>query len=221
MTAKSAALYRASAIEKPRLRGRLHAVCSVLAVPAAIVLVALGDTLAERFAAGVFGFGMFFMFYASALFHRTDFDDHGWYRFRRIDHTAIFLCIATGATPFGMLSLEGWAQKALLLSAWLGIAGGLTMRWLTFDPPYGLMNTTYIAVSWASVVTFPQLWDALGPGGGSLVIAGGVLYTIGALIVGSRWPDPWPTTFGYHEIWHVLVTVAISLHYLAVAIYVL
>ncbi|MFV2039164.1 MAG: hemolysin III family protein, partial [Acidimicrobiales bacterium] len=204
---------RLSAIDRPRFRGVLHFWCFVVSVPIGVALVISAPTSRAVFAAAVFAFGTSMMFGISALFHRTTFDDHGWFRFRRLDHMGIYLAIAGGYTAFGLLALDGWQGKLLLIVGWTGAALGICLRFLLFKPPVGMMNTLFISLGWLAALTLPELWGSLGLGWLALTAAGGVVYTLGALVVGARWPNPWPRTFGYHEIWHVMVAVAAAMHY--------
>ncbi len=202
---------------RPHWRGRLHTWCFAASVPAGIALVASAPTGRGAFAGAVFAYGIAMMFGVSALFHRTAFDAHGWHRFRRLDHMAIYLCIAGGFTPFGMIALDGWSARAFLAVGWCGAALGMVLRFLPFRPPYGMMNALFLTLGWAAVLVLPELWDNVGHGWMVLVVAGGLVYTLGALVVGARWPDPWPDSFGYHEVWHAMVAMAAILHYLVVA----
>ena len=119
---------RQRAIDRPRFRGVLHSWCFFLSLPVALVLVCTAPTARSAFAAFAFGFGISVMLGISALFHRTDFDDRQWLRFRRLDHVGIYFCIAGGYTPIGMLVVDGWLQKTLLISAWAGVALGALLR---------------------------------------------------------------------------------------------
>jgi hemolysin III len=212
---------RARAVNPPRFRGVLHSWCFFLSLPAGALLAVAASGSGPTFAALAFAFGVSAMFGISALFHRTDFDDRGWFRFRRIDHVGIYFCIAGSYTPFGMLVVEGWTGRLMLVAGWGGAALGTVLRFLPFEPPYGVMNALFITLGWVSVLAFPHLWRGLDlPWLGALVL-GGLLYTGGAIIVGVRRPDPWPEVFGYHEIWHACVAVAVTLHYLVVAFAVL
>ena len=213
----STELARQSALDPPKYRGVLHTWCLFASVPVGVLVVLSASDGRSRFAAAIFAFGIFSMFGASTLMHRTRFDDHSWHRFRRIDHMGIYLCIAGGYTPFGMLAADGWQQNLLLIGGWVGAAAGITMRFLPFKPPYGLMNTTFITLGWVAVLAGPELWRNLGAGWMIVTLIGGGFYTVGAFVVGARWPDPDPKTFGYHEIWHTMVLIAASLHYVVVA----
>ena len=129
----------------------------------------------------------------------------------------IYLCIAGGYTPIGMIAVDGWVQKTLLITAWVSVALGTTIRFLPFDPPYGFMNSLFLSMGWVAVLAIPQLLDFLEFEWILLLAIGGLLYTCGAFVVGLRRPDPWPETFGYHEIWHAMVVAAATLHYCVMA----
>ena len=214
---ESLLVVRERAINRPKYRGVLHSYCFFLSIPVGLILIVTAPSARTAFAAFAFAFGVSSMLGISALFHRTEFTDREWMRFRRLDHIGIYLCIAGGYTPIGMLAVDGWAQKTLLITAWVGLGIGATLRFLPFDPPYGLMNALFLSMGWVSVVAIPQLWDFLELRWIILLATGGMLYTLGAFIVGLRKPDPWPDIFGYHEIWHLMVVAAASLHYCVMA----
>mgnify|MGYP001238110304 FL=1 len=214
---ESLRVVRERAVNRPKYRGVLHSYCFFLSIPVGLILIVTAPSARTAFAAFAFAFGVSSMLGISALFHRTEFTDREWMRFRRLDHIGIYLCIAGGYTPIGMLAVDGWAQKTLLITAWVGLGIGATLRFLPFDPPYGLMNALFLSMGWVSVVAIPQLWDFLELRWIILLAIGGMLYTLGAFIVGLRKPDPWPDIFGYHEIWHLMVVAAASLHYCVMA----
>lgn len=213
--------YRVAALARPRYRGVLHSWAFVASLPAAVLLVLSAPTGPARFGAAVFAFCISLMFGTSALFHRLDYTDEGWHAMRRLDHLAITLCIAGGYTPIAVAAVDGWQREVLLLAGWGGAALGIIARWLVTHPPRGMMNTLFIVLGWVSVICLPAIHQGIGTTGMVLIGIGGALYTTGALVVGARWPDPWPATFGYHEIWHVFVTVAVAFHYAAMGWYVL
>lgn len=208
---------RRRAVARPRFRGVLHTWFFFGSVIAGVVLVATAPTGRAAFAGFAFAYGSSMMFGISALFHRTEFTDHAWMRFRRLDHVGIYLCIAGGYTPFGMLATDGWAQYTLLIAGWGGAAVGTALRFMPFDPPYGMMNALFITLGWASVLAFPQMWESIDHGWIFVLVLGGLLYTGGAIVLGLRRPDPWPDVFGYHEIWHLCVALAVTLHFCVVA----
>ena len=208
---------RQRALDRPRFRGVLHSWCFFLSIPVALLLISTAPSARSAFAAFAFSFGISAMLGISALFHRTVFDDRQWMRFRRLDHVGIYFCIAGGYTPIAMLVVDGWLQKTLLISAWVGVALGALLRFLPFEPPYGLMNALFLTLGWVAVLALPRLWETLERPWMILLGIGGLLYTFGAFIVGIRKPDPWPDIFGYHEIWHLMVVTAAALHYVVMA----
>ena len=174
---ESLLIVRERAINRPKYRGVLHSYCFFLSIPIGLILIITAPTARTSFAAFTFAFGISSMLGISALFHRTEFTDRGWMRFRRLDHIGIYLCIAGGSTPIGMLAVDGWVQKTLLITAWVGLGIGATLRFLPFDPPYGLMNALFLSMGWVSVVAIPQLWDFLELRWIILLAIGGMLYT--------------------------------------------
>ena len=135
---------------------------------------------------------------------------------RRIDHSTIFVFIAASYTPVALLVLQGPLQWVILIVAWTGAVAGVTFSLGWINAPRGLIAGSYLALGWVAVITIPQLLDRLGLVPLILLGSCGVLYSIGALVYARRWPDPWPRTFGFHEIFHALVIAAASLHCVAV-----
>lgn len=212
--------YRLRARDRPRYRGVSHGIAFAMSVPVGMAATASAGSVRAGVATGVFAFTVSLMFGTSALFHLPSYDDDGWFRMRRVDHTAIFLLIAGTITPIAMLAVDGRPRTLLLVGTWLAVSVGIGFRWSLVHMPRGLMTTQFIAIGWIGLFAMPRIWDALGALGGGLLLAGGLCYTIGSFVVGARWPDPWPATFGYHEIWHVLVIVAVSLHYVVIVFFV-
>jgi hemolysin III len=157
------------------------------------------------------------MFGVSALVHMQVWPAEKWHRLFQLDHTAIFCCFAGTTTPIALLALDGAARWFLLGGMWFGALAGIVAEWLPFHPPRGLMNTIFLVLGWFPILVIVPLWDGLGASGFALLLAGGACYTVGAVIVGAQKPDPWPATFGYHEIWHLLVVIAVALHWSMVA----
>ena len=106
---------RERAINRPKYRGLLHSYFFFISIPAGIILVITAPSSSGKFAAFIFAFGITAMLGISALFHRTNFTDSEWMRFRRLDHIGIYLCIAGGYTPIAMVAVDGWVQKTLLI----------------------------------------------------------------------------------------------------------
>lgn len=193
-----------------------------MAVPPTVVagiwLVARAPAGADRLGAAIFAFGALFMFVASGIVHLRRWSVPVFEALFRLDHVAIFLLIATSATPVGISVLSGRSATFLLWAVWIGAAIGVSLRLLPFHPPKGLMNSLFLGLGWVPVMVAPDLFRALEPVTILLVVVQGVLYSGGALMLGAQWPDLSPRFFGYHEVWHTLVTAAVAAHFVLVAI---
>jgi len=202
---------RALTLPRPRLRGRSHLVAALLAVPGAIVWIALAPAGA-RPGVAAFGLGMAAMFTCSAFLHLKPWDAHTYERLFRLDHSGIYLAIGGTGAGLALLGLQGWPRAVLLVGVGIGCLVGITVEWLPFAPPRGFNHAVYLTLGWLPVLLMPWLWMDAGAGTVALLLGGGVLYTVGAVVVGTRRPDPWPTVFGYHEIWHLFVIAAAGVH---------
>jgi hemolysin III len=201
----------------PILRGVLHQWAFWLALGAVVPLVALAPAGTGRLAALVYGAGLCTMFAASALYHRWRCTPPLRTWLCRIDHSAIYLFTAASYTPVGLLVLEGWTRWAVLGSVWGGALGGIAMSVAWITAPRVLFALTYVGLGWVIVIAFPQLVSGLPAEPLLLFAAGGLLYTAGAAVYATRRPDPWPRTFGFHEIFHALVVLAAAAHFVAIA----
>jgi len=202
---------RALTLPRPHLRGRSHLLAAIIAIPGAVVWTATTPP-AGRIAVAVFGTGMAAMFSLSALLHLKRWDAATYERLFRLDHSGIYLAIGGTGVAVALLGLQGWASVALLVGMAVGSLLGIVVEWLPFAPPKGFNNAVYLTLGWLPVALLPWLWFSAGPVVVALLLGGGVLYTIGATVVGLRRPDPSPTWFGYHEVFHLLVIAAVVVH---------
>jgi hemolysin III len=206
----------------PRLRGVFHQHAFFGAVVAGTVLVVLADGFRERFAVWVYAAALAAMFGASALYHRFPWRSAAArLRARRVDHAMIFVFIAGSYTPFVLLAFGGALQAIVLASVWTGAALGvvLELRWI--HAPRWVSAIAYLAVGWIGIVALPQFFPALGVAVAVLVIVGAALYSVGALTYATTWPNPFPSTFGFHEVFHLLVIAAAVTQYVALSLVVL
>jgi hemolysin III len=203
------------------MRGRLHQIAFFLSLPAGVALVALAGTGRARVAAAVFAVSLAGVFGASAAYHRGPWSDAARRRMKRLDHSMIFVLIAGTYTPFCLLALHGMWGIALLVAVWAGAVTGIILKQVNVDGMHRSTGFLYIALGWLVVLAIPKLLDGLSPAGFSLVIAGGLLYTAGAIVFALKRPDPKPAVFGYHEIWHAFTAGASLCHYSAVVLVVL
>lgn len=206
---------------KPRLRGVSHRYAFFVSIGLAIAIVASAPAGLATFGAVVYGITLIGMFGASALYHGPTWPAHREPRFLQLDHTAIFLFIAGTATPILLLTSDGATRALVLGLVWAIAIGGVIFEWLPVAPPRGYVTTVYLVLGWVGLLAMGGLWNDTGIAGVALVAGGGVLYTTGAIVHAARRPDPWPTVFGYHEVFHLLVIGAALLHYCALAFYVL
>jgi hemolysin III len=210
----------ASAV-RPRFRGFSHRIAFFLSLPLAIALAFDVETAAGRVAAIAFGASVALMFGASALYHTVTWSDARRRWLRRLDHAGIYALIAGSYTPVGLLVLQGRWRLVVLGIVWIGAAVAIALKLLWVDGPKWLSAAIGIALGWVAVVVFPQLLDRVGIAGSLLVLAGGLAYTAGAIVYALRRPDPFPTVFGYHEVFHALVILAVACQYSAIAFFVL
>jgi hemolysin III len=210
----------ASAV-RPRFRGVSHRIAFFLALPLAAVLGLEVQTAAGRVAAIAFGTSVAAMFGASALYHTVDWPEARRRWMRRLDHAGIYALIAGSYPPVGLLVLNGNWRLVVLGIVWIGAAVAIALKFLWVDAPKWLSAVIGIGLGWVAVVVFPQILDRVGIAGSLLVLAGGLAYTAGALVYALRRPDPLPAVFGYHEVFHALVIVAVAFQYSAIAFFVL
>jgi len=203
---------------KPLMRGWLHLGTAPVALLAGLVLVAVGPTLAGRLTAAVFTLTAVLLFGMSAVYHRGNWTTGVRGVLRRIDHANIFLIIAGTYTPLSVMLLPRGSAILALVIVWSGAIGGLLLSVLWIHAPRWLYVPLYLALGWVAVGFMRSFYEAGGPAIVALVATGGVVYTVGAAIYGTKWPDPSPRYFGYHEIFHALTIAGFACHYVAAAL---
>ncbi len=205
----------------PRLRGVSHVVAFFLAAGAALLAIAVAPDRRATVAVAIYGTGLVALFGGSALYHRWP----GSARFKavlqRIDHSTIFVFIAASYTPIALLVLHGPLAWVILIIAWTGAAAGIVLSFGWIEAPRRVKAGSYLALGWVALLALPELVTRLGPLPLGLLAAGGVLYTVGAVVHTRQRPDPWPRWFGFHEIFHAFVIVAATAQYLAIVVWVL
>jgi hemolysin III len=201
---------------KPRLRGVLHEVAAFVFPLMGITAVLVAGSLTEKLAAGVYTVGVSSMYATSACYHRANWAPVHKSRMRRLDHSMILVAIASTYTPVAVIGLPGTTARVLLGVVWGLAVAGVLVRNLWLNAPRWVMGAFYMGVGWAAVAVLPGLLAGLGVVSFALLLAGGLVYSMGALALSCRWPDPVPAVFGYHEVFHALVLVAGLLFYLVV-----
>jgi hemolysin III len=220
VSAPSGQLYdsrRAIHYDKPRLRGWLHLVSFgvFLVLGTLLIVTAQGSrqvSVASVYAAPVTG-----MFGASALYHRGHWETRTLAWLQRLDHLMIFLVIAGTATPPIVICLPDPYSAIGLIAIWTLTLLAAGTRMTRMRLPEWLAGSIFIGLGWAAGIGMPAVWIHAGVGPPILLLIGGVLYTVGALAYHRRWPDPRPATFGYHEVFHLFVSVAAACQFIAIA----
>lgn len=206
---------------QPRLRGVSHAFAFWFAAAIAGVLVALSAGGTARVSAVVYGLGLCALFAGSGLYHRWRWSPRWRPLLRRVDHSTIFVFIAASYTPIALLVLHGTTQVVVLAGVWAGALAGVLLSVLWIDAPRWLGAATYLALGWVALLAVPQLLAELPPWPLALLLTGGLLYSAGAVVYATQRPDPWPATFGFHEVFHAFVIAAAATHVVAIAGWVL
>ncbi|MEE2756572.1 MAG: hemolysin III family protein [Myxococcota bacterium] len=200
---------------KPKGRGISHLLAAVLAIPAAIFLIRHAVTDDGSFAASIYGPCLISLFAVSAVYHVPMWRPQPRALLRRLDRSMIYIFIAGTYTPVCIgLGESIWA--GLLPTVWAAAGVGIAFTLLGQNWPRYVTATPYVVLGWGAVMVLPALWTHYGPAVFWLMCAGGIPYTVGAMVYAKRWPNPYPRYFGYHEIFHFLVIVAAVLHYMVV-----
>ncbi len=207
-----------AATVKPRLRGWLHAGTFPVALVAGGVLSALAPEGRARVGALVFTATAALLFGTSALYHRFTWSQRMQDLLKRLDHSNIFLIIAGSYTPFALCLLPADQARTLLLTIWGGALAGVVFKLCWPYAPRWLSTPIYVALGWVAAFYFGPLLQGGGPAVMTLIVAGGVLYTLGAVVYGTRRPDPSPRWFGFHEVFHACTVAAFVVHFVAVSL---
>jgi hemolysin III len=205
------------AVVKPRLRGWLHAGMAPLALGAGIVLISLAATPAGVIGGVVFLTASVLLFGTSGVYHRGTWSSRGHAILRRIDHSNINVFIAATYTPLALILLDGASRMILLVLVWSAAVGGLFFRLFWLSAPRWLYTVLYIVMGWTALGWLGAFYHAAGLAVVILIVAGGVCYTLGAIVYARKRPDPSPTWFGYHEIFHVGTIAGFVCHYIAIS----
>jgi hemolysin III len=212
----------AIAAVKPRLRGVSHEWAFFVSLFGGAGLIIAAKTPRATLAVAIYAVSLSALFGTSALYHRVN-----WRRpkarlwMRRLDHTMIFFLIAGTYTPFALLVLHGTLATAILIAVWVGAVAGTIVEMIWIEAPKWVTAIIYLQLGWVAIVAFPELWSELGVAGTLLIAAGGLLYTLGAIVYATQRPNPSPAVFGYHEVFHLLVIAAAAAQFGAVAFYAL
>lgn len=203
---------------KPKLRGWLHLGMAPVAFIIGLVYTVFAPTLTARIGCGIYTLAAVQLFGTSAAYHRGTWSARTNALFRRIDHSNIFVFIAGTYTPLTLSLLEGRARWSLLILIWSIAVLGVAFRIVWLSAPRWLYTFLYVAMGWAAVGWLGQFWAAGGPEIVVLIIAGGLVYSLGAVAYATKRPQLSPTWFGFHEVFHACTIVAALLHTVAIGL---
>jgi len=205
---------------RPRLRGVLHQYAFLASLVTGPLLASFASSGRAFLAAVLYAASLSSLFGVSALYHRVTWSVRARRWMGRLDHAMIYVLIAGSFAPVGMLVLSGRLAVILTALIWGGAACGIGLHVLWLDAPKWLTAVVYVVLGWTGTIAVPQLTAHIGWIATGLFVLGGLLYSIGAAVYAFRRPDPIPTVFGYHEVFHALVIVAAATHYAAMALYI-
>ena len=206
---------------KPILRGYSHAVAAPLAIVVTGVLlwITAGD-LGRQVAFAIYGVSLVLLFTGSATYHIGHWSDRVREVLRRLDHSNIFVFIAGTYTPITVVLLTGWWRVAILAAVWALAATGSAIAISGIEVPRKLFTGMYLVVGWVAVAAVPAILGRVGLQGGLFILAGGVLYSLGAVVYALRWPVLWRRVFSFHEVFHLFVIGASAVFLAFMLIYV-
>lgn len=196
----------------------MHAWTFALAIPAGTVLIVRSDHAAARVAASIYVASVLALFGTSAAYHRLARSERARAIMQRLDHSMIFILIAGTYVPLCLVALPPeWGIPVLCIVS-AGALTGVALKLFAFGRVRWLGYSLYPILGWTAVVAAPAMAHALTPAQIALIVVGGVLYTVGIPVLFLRRPDPWPRTFGYHEVWHGFTVAAGACHFAAVGL---
>src|SRR6185312_1481569 len=210
------------AIREP-VNALTHLLGAALAAVGMVVLLANGvanDSARQIVAFAIFGTSLVLLYSASGIYHAVNCSERGLALLRRLDHMMIYVLIAGTYTPVCLVLLRGRLGIGLLIAVWMIALAGIVQKLSWMQAPRWFSTVLYLGMGWAAMVVAKPLLGAAPLGFFIWIIAGGAFYTVGAVVYATKWPDPAPRTFGFHEIWHLFVMAGSFCHYWAVLAYV-
>jgi hemolysin III len=203
---------------RPRLRGVFHQWATIVGVPAFAVLLIVAPDGAARVAVAFHAVGVLSMLGVSGTYHSGRLSPAAQRVFKRIDHATILAAIGGTYVAITILALDGGTQAKMLWVVAVGVVVGVGIRMAWLDAPYPIVAVVYVAVGWSAAFAFPAYLRGTTDTEFGLMMAGGVLYTVGGVVYAVHRPNLWPATFGYHELFHALVVGGAACHYACVAL---
>lgn len=205
---------------KPRMRGWLHFWSFTVSIAACATLIAVSASLVgggAALATSIYSVTILGLFGISALYHRRTWKTaRSRMIMKRLDHSMIFLFIAGTYTPVIALTMEPDRARVVLVIVWVGALAGVALKMRWPHAPSWVGVPIYLALGYVAVFVLPDLLRGGGVAALVLLLVGGLLYTVGAIFYATRWPNPWPRTFGFHEFFHAATVLAAVCHHVAI-----
>lgn len=203
--------------------GLSHALGVLLGCLGLILLIRAGlqhGSVLPLVAVVIYGMSLIGLFASSTLYHLLKVSHANIRRLRTLDHMMIFVFIAGSYTPLCLVTLRGVVGWSLLILVWMVAFSGIVMKIFWMDAPRWLYTLLYVIMGWLSVAVIYPLTQSLAAVGVCWLVVGGLFFTVGAVIYGTKWPDPFPKVFGFHEIWHIFVLLGSLAHFWTIYRYV-
>jgi hemolysin III len=199
-----------------------HLLGAVLAAAGMVVLLAIGaanGSTRQVVAFAIFGTSLVLLYSISGIYHSLNCSERGLGVLRRLDHMMIYVLIAGTYTPVCLVLLRGRLGIGLLITMWIMALAGIVQKLAWMEAPRWFSTLLYLGMGWAALIVAKPLLGAAPLGFFLWIIAGGMFYSVGAVVYATKWPNPAPRTFGFHEIWHLFVMAGSFCHYWAVLAY--
>ncbi len=209
---------------KEPVSGFTHMFGALLGIAGLSVLVTLSArnaTVWHVVSFAIFGSTMILLYTSSALYHLLVLNEKGELFFKRMDHIMIYMLIAGTYTPFCLVPLRGGWGFSILGVIWGFAVAGIFFKIFWINAPRWASTILYLVMGWVAIVAIVPLFRTVPAGGMAWLAAGGLSYSIGAVIYATKKPDPFPGVFGFHEIWHIFVLAGTTCHFVSMYCYLL
>ncbi|HEY6493700.1 MAG TPA: hemolysin III family protein [Trebonia sp.] len=202
---------------RPVLRGWLHVLCFWASLAGGALLLVRTHGGEQITATAIYSASLIALFGTSSLYHRGTWTAAWRLRLRHLDQAMIFFLIAGTATPAFLLAAPAGAGLACLIAMWALTLTAVTVRLARPNTPEFVAGALFLGLGCVGGLALPWVWIHAGTASGVLMLVGGLLYIVGTVLFHRRWPNPYPSVFGYHEAFHVYVCVGAACQFAAIA----
>lgn len=202
------------------MNGFTHFIGVILSIAALVFLIKNSNDSIHLISLTIFGVGLILLYLTSTLYHWLKLSANGIKKLRQADHIMIFINIASTYTPVCILALKGSLGYGLLIAVWFAAFAGIFLKLFWINAPRWLSTLIYLLMGWLAVIVIVPLFNLLAAGALIWLFAGGVFFTIGAVIYARKKPDPIPGILGFHELFHIFVLLGSFSHFVMIFKYV-